>query len=151
MRDEKAQEIGPFYAHKGERLEHRKLIDFINRNYMSDEIGRYYFQNGPQRVYVELERSPWVFRIHERGEVYTHTHELVQPTQGYIDETGRVYLDATCGLGIVHSQDMILLADEAEKGRWKIQEIHSSEMEKVFGFVISPEKKLNATGPSPGL
>lgn len=40
-----------------------KLVDFIQRNYEHDERGCWYFQNGPQRVYVELERTPLIWRV----------------------------------------------------------------------------------------
>jgi hypothetical protein len=67
MRDDKAQAAGPFAGGqsdaKGSRLQHEKLIAFIERNYAGDEQGRWYFQNGPQRVYVELEVTPWVWRL----------------------------------------------------------------------------------------
>ena len=38
---------------KGERDRERSALrEFIARNYQADERGRWYFQNGPQRVYV---------------------------------------------------------------------------------------------------
>jgi hypothetical protein len=48
-------------------LRHEKLVDFIQRNYDHDADGCWYFQNGPQRVYVELEAAPWVLRIGARA------------------------------------------------------------------------------------
>ena len=70
MRDDRAQAAGPFSqadggnpVSKGSLLRHDKLIDFIQRNYGVDERGQWYFQNGPQRVYVELEVAPWVWRL----------------------------------------------------------------------------------------
>ena len=44
-------------------IEHDKLREFIRRNYAHDEAGAWFFQNGPQRVYVDLEAAPWVWRI----------------------------------------------------------------------------------------
>src|SRR3990167_6791426 len=59
MRDDRVQVLGAFTSGvagaKGSRLLHDKLIAFIQRNYQADEQGRWFFQNGPQRVYVELE------------------------------------------------------------------------------------------------
>ena len=46
----------------GDRLENEKLVGFINRNYLHDERGNWYFQNGPQRVYVNLEAAPFIAR-----------------------------------------------------------------------------------------
>jgi len=64
MRDEQTQHRGPFAgagstaASKGSWLQHKPLIAFIHRNYGVDERGCWYFQNGPQRVFVELEKAP---------------------------------------------------------------------------------------------
>jgi len=62
MRDDRVQALGSFQSGlagaKGSVLRHEKLIDFIHRNYEADAQGRWYFQNGPQRVYVELETTP---------------------------------------------------------------------------------------------
>ena len=60
MRDDRVQALGAFAVAKGSRLQHEKLVDFIHRNYEHDALGRWYFQNGPQRVYVELEVAPWI-------------------------------------------------------------------------------------------
>ena len=61
MRDDRIQAAGPFPRVKGSRIDHEKLREFIARNYASDDHGAWFFQNGPQRVYVELEAAPWVF------------------------------------------------------------------------------------------
>ena len=71
MRDDRAQSLGPFAGGvagaKGSLLQHDKLIAFINRNYLADEQGRWFFQNGPQRVYVELAATPWIWRVQGRS------------------------------------------------------------------------------------
>ena len=54
MRDDQTQAQGSFTQSKGSRLTHDKLIAFIGRNYTCDKQGQWYFQNGPQRVYVAL-------------------------------------------------------------------------------------------------
>src|SRR5438552_19015449 len=51
---------------KGERIANQALRDFIGRNYGRDESGRWFFQNGPQRVYVTLAYTPLV--LHYEGE-----------------------------------------------------------------------------------
>ena len=40
---------------RGEAVTHRGAVQFINRNYDHTSDGRWYFQNGPQRVFVDLE------------------------------------------------------------------------------------------------
>ena len=75
MRDDRVQAAGPFanplaggsLQSKGSMLKHEKLIDFIQRNYESDASGCWFFQNGPQKVYVELEATPWIWRIGRRS------------------------------------------------------------------------------------
>ena len=53
-------------------IQNQALIDFINRNYLSDELGRWFFQNGPQRVYVELAATPFVARLqHQQWQLHT--------------------------------------------------------------------------------
>lgn len=59
MRDEQAQASGA----AGEPIRHAALLAFIGRNYASDDRGQWYFQNGPQRVYVALAYAPFVVRL----------------------------------------------------------------------------------------
>ena len=72
MRDERAQAL----RQAGERLTHPALVAFINRNYGCDERGCWYFQNGPQRVFVELELAPFAVRT--------------DPALGFVLQTGDV-------------------------------------------------------------
>ena len=52
LRDAGVQAQGPFPQSKGTLVEHEKLLAFIGRNYEADTQGQWFFQNGPQRVYV---------------------------------------------------------------------------------------------------
>src|SRR5919108_255593 len=49
-----------------DRIANAALREFIARNYAADDAGRWYFQNGPQRVYVNLAYTPLV--VHYEGE-----------------------------------------------------------------------------------
>ena len=73
LRDDATQAQGPFPQVKGSLLEHEKLIEFIERNYEPDAQGQWFFQNGPQRVYVELEATPFIWRIQPDFAVLSHT------------------------------------------------------------------------------
>jgi len=64
---------------RGEPIANAAMRDFIGRNYAGDECGRWFFQNGPQRVYVELELAPWVYRLQPDGRPSTFTG--LQPRQ----------------------------------------------------------------------
>jgi hypothetical protein len=143
MRDDKAQACGTFASGqmgaKGSRLGHLGLISFIERNYQVDEYGQWYFQNGPQRVYVELEVAPWVWRIADDGSVTTHTGKLAQVRKTLVDQVGKVYLDCDLGLGLVHTLDVGTAADAIEQGRWLLCEVQAQELPIQYGFVLSPQ------------
>lgn len=149
MRDDPAQAAGPFAAadggtprSRGSLLRHDKLIDFIQRNYESDAQGQWFFQNGPQRVYVELEATPLIWRVHADFSVAAHTGVPAQPRRCLLDESGRLYLDTAQGFGLVHTQDVGLAADALEQGRWPAPEdVQASSLPGTFGYVRSPLKQ----------
>ena len=116
LRDEAAQSAGPFPQSKGSRLEHVGLREFIERNYACDANGAWFFQNGPQRVYVELEAAPWVWRLHRVGassEVALRSHSGLPAefVSAWMDEHGRVLVATDLGLGLVHTLDVECAAD----------------------------------------
>ena len=139
MRDDATQAQGPFPEARGSLLRHDKLIAFIERNYEADAQGRWFFQNGPQRVYVELESTPLIWRVGNDGVPVAHTG-LRMPDAGecLVDELGRVYLASSAGLGLVHSLDVPLVADAIDVGRWQPQEVQSASLPQRFGYVLSP-------------
>jgi len=102
MRDERAQHLGL----PGDKVIQAALLAFINRNYLADERGCWYFQNGPQRVYVNLDTTPFVART--------------DPQQGLLLQTGAAVgaLDAAflteLGELIVHSGDVVAQVDDRD-------------------------------------
>jgi len=138
MRDERIQAAGPFPRVKGSRIAHEKLLEFIHRNYAGDEAGNWFFQNGPQRVYVELEAAPWVWRIADDFSVASHTRLPAQPRSAWLDEAGRVFLDTDLGFGLVHTLDTGIAADAVEGGRWQPAELAFVAMPQRFGYVLKP-------------
>jgi hypothetical protein len=148
MRDDQAQAAGPFAggntASKGSLLKHDKLIEFIQRNYESDAAGQWFFQNGPQRVYVELEATPWIWRVASDWEITAHTGAQARAQRCIVDEHGRLYLDTELGFGLVHTLDMLQAAEAVESGLWVPQEAPASELPKRFGYVRSPANALAA-------
>ncbi len=138
MRDERIQHAGPFPQVKGSRITHDKLRAFIERNYAADEAGCWFFQNGPQRVYVELESTPWIWRLQPDGRVLGHTGAEAVVQSSWLDEDGRLYLLTDLGMGLVHTADMSLAADAVEQGRWTPGELRAGELPQRFGFVRQP-------------
>ena len=143
MRDDRTQAEGPFPAAKGSMLRHDKLIEFIHRNYEHDGEGQWFFQNGPQRVYVELEAAPLVWRVAEQGDGFTVTAHTGQPAEVngcLLDEEGRLYLSSPAGLGLVHTQDVGIAAEAIERGLWTPEEVRAAQLPGRFGHVLSPAR-----------
>ncbi|MBM3362311.1 MAG: DUF2946 family protein [Betaproteobacteria bacterium] len=144
MRDDRTQAAGPFSgpgsnpSSRGAVLRHEKLIEFIGRNYEADAAGCWFFQNGPQRVYVELELAPWIWRLDEDGSAWTHTGQPARVQRCWVDEKGRLYLETDLGFGLVHSLDMVQAAEAVESGLWVPQPMAAHEMPVRFAYVSSP-------------
>jgi hypothetical protein len=94
------------------------MLAFINRNYGPQ--GRcWIFQNGPQRVFVELEYTPFVWRLvpgDGAWQLTSHTGETVTPVTAWLDSDGRFLFEARRGqepavAGVVHDHDTALVAD----------------------------------------
>jgi hypothetical protein len=139
MRDDRTQAAGPFPQSRGSLLKHEKLVEFIQRNYESDDRGCWFFQNGPQRVYVELEATPWVWRLAAGNGVTSHSGRAASVRACVVDEGGRLYLDTDIGLGLVHTLDMEQASDAVEQGVWQPQEVAAADLPGRFGFVRSPQ------------
>jgi hypothetical protein len=140
MRDDAVQALGPFTKSKGSRLVHEKLIAFIGRNYAPDKQGQWFFQNGPQRVYVELEATPWIWRLQPDGSIQSHVGHLARMQRCIVDEHGRLYLDTEQGFGLVHTQDVLQAADLIEAGIWVPQEVLTRELPERFAYIRSPQQ-----------
>lgn len=144
MRDDRVQALGIFQSGvpgaKGSVLRHDKLIEFIHRNYEADAQGRWYFQNGPQRVFVELESAPLIWRIGSQGSVTAHSGRDAQVQMAWVDEEGLLYLQTNAGFGLVHSLDVVQAADLIEQALWPLQECSRDDLPERFGYVLSPQQ-----------
>ena len=91
MRDEGAQRAGA----PGDKLTNAALVGFIARNYLSDERGCWYFQNGPQRVYINLETTPFIARTDPAQGLVLHTGQpLGAPEEAFMTDAGGIVLRA---------------------------------------------------------
>lgn len=113
MRDDACQRLGL----PGDVIRHPALIEFIQRNYLSDQHGCWYFQNGPQRVYVNLQRTPYIVQTADRINpahqaqcptgLRFHTGEALQQiTHFYIDQAGNLMLQADGKLAQIDDRDL---------------------------------------------
>lgn len=142
MRDDRVQAAGPFAGgtphSKGSHLKHEKLIEFIHRNYAADAGGQWFFQNGPQRVYVELEVTPLIWRVAHDFAIHDHCGRPATLQSCLLDEHGRVFLHTDTGIGLVHTMDMNYVADAVEQGQWQTEDVTAADLPGRFGYVPSP-------------
>ena len=91
-----------------ERIGNKAVGEFIGRNYQHDEAGRWFFQNGPQRVFVTLLGLPLVYRL-EGDSVLAHTGASAQSvTALWLDDAGGVILETELGPGTLDDRDLAL-------------------------------------------
>ena len=132
MRDEFAQ------ANQlaGSAIQHAALNEFISRNYACDSLGRYFFQNGPQRDFITLDATPWIARIipSESGpQLLTQCGTQIKPQGALSDEKGNIYItgiivqslsdqiDSTVfsqieslSVALLHDHDLDLFSDQSK-------------------------------------
>jgi hypothetical protein len=98
---------------KGERIANTGVTDFIGRNYAEDEQGRWFFQNGPQRVFVELEYTPFIVRTAGDASTALETH-IGQPIEkvsgAWADDSGSLLLRWGTGVGVLNDRDLARVA-----------------------------------------
>jgi len=132
----------------GEAITSPQILAFIDRNYSADPQGQWYFQNGPQRVYVRLDAAPYILHTTTdaasgRLKLRTHTGLDIRELRAlYVDETGRLYMATDRGPALMAGRDLPAVLDALgpdavaaclETGRHTLT--HSS---LIQGFPASP-------------
>ena len=118
---------------KGERISNPALRDFIARNYEADARGRWFFQNGPQRVYVRLDYTPLV--VHFEGEALKdHCGRPFRADRVYLDDAGSVVIAGEGTVALLDDRDLARFADEGAK----LDPIPALELPKRYGFTPDP-------------
>lgn len=98
---------------KGGTIGNESLREFISRNYLRMPDGSYVFQNGPQRVYVALQYTPWVLSINGTGVLRLHTGAGTTLTgSAWMDEHGALLLATDVGIALVDDRDLEQLSAE---------------------------------------
>jgi len=163
MRDDATQAAGL----PGDIIRHEALLGFINRNYAADADGQWFFQNGPQRVYVELGYTPWIVRLSEANgalRLTDHAGGRFEPTAAWLDdEGGLLFSDAlpdaphASRIAALHDHDLDLFSTHADLDDTggvfhfaagvdlKLQHIARADVLHAFGFIASPAAKAAAS------
>src|SRR3954451_8541463 len=98
---------------KGERIGNAALREFIGRNYEPDAKGRWYFQNGPQRVYVALAYTPLVVR-YESDALIDHCARAFRAGEMFVDDEGSLLMSGSGTVALLDDRDLARHAEEAE-------------------------------------
>ncbi|MGK5016952.1 DUF2946 family protein [Janthinobacterium sp. HLS12-2] len=103
MRDQQAQQ----QQLPGDKIAHVALLGFINRNYDHDERGCWFFQNGPQRVYLNLEATPYIARSDpQHGFILQTGAPLAAIDAAYLCDNGALILLQGDSVAQVDDRDM---------------------------------------------
>ena len=151
-----------------ERIAHRGLSEFINRNYLAGERGAWFFQNGPQRVWVSLDFTPLVYRSghDEPTHLTAHTGTPARQIERVaIDQDGSLILVTELGPGVLDDRDLAAMLPmiHASSGRaledcvgnpaealrfgpagMPVERLSADSLETEFGFVRHPSASNSA-------
>lgn len=97
----------------GEPISNPRILDFFARNYAHEADGRWYVQNGPQRVYVRIDVAPLVLRTGDDSRsLLAHTGQPVGRVDAWwLDDTGRLLATTDLGPGVVIDRDLSKVLD----------------------------------------
>lgn len=111
MRDQRAQD----QQTRGDVIRNPALLGFINRNYLHDELGNWYFQNGPQRVYVNLELTPYIARSDPQQGYLLHTDTVLGEIDAvWLTEQGQAILCAGAVVAALDDRDTAAFIKQLE-------------------------------------
>ena len=143
-------------------IRHAGLAAFIGRNYAATTDGRWYFQNGPQQVFVSLAYTPTILRLAAADRLETQSGQAVaQLSEAWLDEEGSLLLNSEHGIALLDDRDLAAMSAHLDgdpeqpggpltlawAGRWiPVGRIRQDEVATRFGFVAEPA----ATAPPSG-
>lgn len=134
-------------------IRHAGLRAFIGRNYDSTPDGRWFFQNGPQRVYVDLDYTPIVLHLRAPEALQTHhSHPIANVNAAWLDEEGNLLLLTEQGIALLDDRDLAAMIERLEGDldgagplllHWAqqpipVQRILRSEVAQRFAFIPQP-------------
>jgi hypothetical protein len=128
---------------KGDRIANAGVTAFIGRNYAADERGRWFFQNGPQRVFVTLEYTPFVVNTASDASTALETHigqSIAKISGAWVDETGSLLLRWATGLGVLNDRDLATVSG-------LFTDLHGKPIsDTVLARAFDAEARRHATG-----
>ena len=162
MRDQRTQDLNL----AGDKIAHVALMGFIARNYDHDAAGCWFFQNGPQRVYVNLEATPYICRSDAGQGFVLHTGvPMPHLDSACFTDAGALILRAGSIVAQLDDRDIACVLEQIEQDgqpmlddallawlaggtgsptlrqggrRIALQAISSADVERHFGFMRRP-------------
>jgi hypothetical protein len=121
-------------AERFERIANPALREFIARNYEADSRGCWFFQNGPQRVYVRLAYTPLI--VHFEGDALLDqcARPFGEIEKAFADDEGSVLVQSHRRIALVDDRDLERFADGADR----LAPIARADVAARFGFVQEP-------------
>lgn len=133
MRDDAAQAA----QLPGDVIRHPALLAFIHRNYACDPRGAWYFQNGPQRVYVELEATPFIARTDPTLEFVAHDGTALGPLgKVWMTNDGRLLLQSAQHLAMLDDRDLAQCLPRLQLGGQTLAD------DQLLAWLDKPEQLL---------
>lgn len=122
----------------GERIAHQGLLAFFNRNYQGDEQGRWFIQNGPQRVYVRLDAAPLIVSLaQDQIHLQDHTGHTVEAIQAwYISAEGRLYLRTSAGPALLAGRDVPALLEQLRTEQVGLESLDLEQAQQSEGWSL---------------
>jgi hypothetical protein len=124
-----------------ERIGNQALRDFISRNYTSDSQGRWYFQNGPQRVFVKLAYTPLIAHV-DNGALVDHCGRALEPPREiWLDDEGSIIVAGAPGTAVLDDRDLAGFAEGLGTALEGLPRVPRAQVPGKFGFTPDPEPK----------
>lgn len=123
----------PSASQRFERIGNAALREFIGRNYEHDGKGRWFFQNGPQRVYARLAYTPLVVR-HDGSALVDHCGRPFSASATWLDDEGSLLMAGSGTVALLDDRDLARYADAAQS----LPVVPREEVPEMFGFEPDP-------------
>ena len=140
----------------GQGITNTQILGFIGRNYAGQPDGAWYFQNGPQRVYVRLDAAPLIVHVDPSAHaLMTHNGLAIhQVLAWYADETGQLYAQTDCGAARIDDRDLLTLAEVLHSSEGQplldLLEAHTDPSCPKASPLLDPQQRFSALAiPAP--
>lgn len=128
---------------EGSGITNTQILGFIGRNYACEPDGRWFFQNGPQRVYVRLDAAPFILHLRpDLNALVTHNERVIEEVvQWLADDQGQLYAQTDQGAARIDDRDLLGLADvlQGETGQAMLE-----ALDKASGAGVESRAQLDA-------